>query len=64
MTKEINKVTSAISDECKYDLELLSSYLRLNLQKTVKLILEKYVPVLLAKEVNKKIKITTNVSEE
>jgi len=58
-SKDVNKVTSAISADCKYDLDLLATYLRCNLQKTVQMILEKYVPILLAKEVNKKAKVST-----
>ncbi len=54
-----NSVTSTISGNCKYDLDLLVAYKRSNLSKTVQSILEQYVPILLSKEINRKLKTST-----
>lgn len=62
--KSENSVTSTISGDCKYDLDLLVAYRCSNLSKTVQSILEQYVPVLLSREVNKKLKSTTQTVEE
>jgi hypothetical protein len=63
--KEQNKVTSAISAKCRTELGLLSEYMNLTLQETVKYVLEKNVSTLYIKAAQKHLKsIENNMKEE
>lgn len=55
-----SKVTSELSADCKHDLEILASCLQLNLQETMQFVLERHVPAMLVKEMQKKLKLGNN----